>query len=382
MSSFIFLIYIYSDTNLRKISKPLNDSGCFTINKSRLPGHLPVGDRCNEKHYKLFRTRSGTHRFKTMKTYDTSTPWADKLQFRPVTKELVPLLEKYFNAYPSRSCDFSVAGVIMWAEYYDYEYAEYSDTLFIRGVDPESHVMIYYRPVGKMTEEDYMMLIAEATPADVNAEILMPMESDTESQESLEQSVRTEASLKEYLYPIERFIGFAGKKMEKKRNHLNFFLRNYGDAAIEPIDTSNRDELIAFTENFASMHEDSTMALYESDKTIEALADFDRYTYDGLVIRLDGKVIGYTFGEKIGDTFFVHVEKGDIAFRGIYQALACFMSRLVQEKYPDVKYLNREEDMGDESLRKSKESYHPTLFVNKRIENIPVLYGKTILRIA
>lgn len=317
-----------------------------------------------------------------MKTYNSSTPWADTLQFRPVTKDLVPVLIRYFNAYPSRSCDFSVAGVIMWAEYYNYEYAEYADTLFIRGVNPESGIMIYYRPVGKLTEEECMALIAEATPVEMNAEILMPMESDAENQEMLTQSVRTEVSLKEYLYPIDRFTGFAGKKMEKKRNHLNFFLRNYADAALEPISSANSEELIAFTENFASMHEDSTMALYESHKTIEALADFGNYNYEGLAIRLAGKVIGYTFGEKIGDTFFVHVEKGNIDFRGIYQALASFMSRYVQKKYPEVKYLNREEDMGDESLRKSKESYHPTLFVNKRIENIPALYEKTILRIA
>lgn len=319
---------------------------------------------------------------KAMKTYNTNSSWADTLQFKPVTKNIIPVLERYFNAYPSRSCDFSIAGVMMWAEYYDYEYAEFADTLFIRGVDPESGVMIYYRPVGEMPEEEWMMHIAESTPEGMSAEILIPMENGAESQESVEQSVRTEASLKEYLYPIERFIGFAGKKMEKKRNHLNFFLRNYGDAEIETISSANREELIEFTDNFASMHEDSTMALYESNKTIEALADFDSFNYEGIAIRLDGKIIGYTFGEKIGDTFFVHVEKGNIDYRGVYQALASFMSRYIQDKYPDIVYLNREEDMGDESLRKSKESYHPTLFVNKRIENIPVLYGKTILRIA
>lgn len=335
-----------------------------------------MNDRHNEKHYKLPRINAETYRNQTMKTYNSSSPWTDRLQFRPVTKDLVPVLEKYFNTYPSRSCDFSVAGVIMWAEYYDYEYAEMADTLFIRGVDPESGVMIYYRPVGVMSEDEWMMLIAEATPDGMSAEILMPMESEAENQESLEQTVHTEASLKEYLYPIDRFTGFAGKKMEKKRNHLNFFLRNYGDAVVEPISSANSDELIAFTENFASMHADSTMALYESHKTIEALAEFDSYCYEGLAIRLDGKIIGYTFGEQIGDTFFVHVEKGNIDFRGVYQALASFMSRYVQEKYPEVAYLNREEDMGDESLRKSKESYHPTLFVNKRIENIPALYEK------
>lgn len=317
-----------------------------------------------------------------MRTYGDKKPWTKSLVFNPITDKTLPVLEKYFRAYPSRSCDFSIAGVMMWAEYYSYEYAESSDTLFIRGIDPDSGVMIYYNPIGKLSAEDYMTLIAESAPKGILAELLIPVECDKDNQESLVQSVHTESSLKEYLYPIEQFIGFAGKKMEKKRNHFNFFLKNFCEAEIEPINDANCHELISFTENFANMHEDSTLALYENHKTIEALTDFNRYPYEGLAIRLNGNIIGYTFGEKIGDTFFVHVEKGDINYRGVYQALASFMSRAINEKYPDVRFLNREEDMGDESLRKSKESYHPTLFINKRIENIPVLYGKTILRIA
>lgn len=317
-----------------------------------------------------------------MKTHNTPNIWSDTLVFHSITMDTLPLLSHYFNRYPSRSCDFSIAGVMMWTEYYSYEYAEFAETLFIRGIDPESGMMLYYRPVGTLDAEAARVLISESVPAGVNAEILMPLESDAEGQLTVNGLERSESSLKEYLYPIDRFIGFAGKKMEKKRNHLNFFLKNYSDASAEPISTGNLAELISFSEGFAGMHEDSTMALYENHKTIEVLENWDKYSFEGLAIRLNGKIIGFTFGEKIGDTFFVHVEKGDISFRGIYQALASFMSRNINKKYPEVVYLNREEDMGDESLRKSKESYHPTLFVNKIIENIPAIYGKTILRIA
>ncbi|MDE6339357.1 MAG: phosphatidylglycerol lysyltransferase domain-containing protein [Muribaculaceae bacterium] len=317
-----------------------------------------------------------------MKTYQHATTWITSLMFRPITVEAISLLNEYFNKYPSRSCDFSLAGVMMWVEYYNYEFAECHDTLFIRGIDPESGVMVYYQPLGEMAEEEWKNLITEATPAGMRAELLLPIECDAENQDSLIKTVNTEASLKEYLYPIERFTGFGGKKMEKKRNHLNYFIKNYTDAVIEPISQVNCAELIAFTENFSNIHEDSTLALYENHKTIEVLSNFSSYPFIGIAIRLHGEIIGYTFGEKIGDTFFVHVEKGDINYRGVYQALASNLSQLVNKNYPEVKYLNREEDMGDESLRKSKESYHPTLFVNKRIENISALYGETLLRIA
>lgn len=317
-----------------------------------------------------------------MKTHDYTLFLSTTLKFEAITRRTLPLLNSYFSRYPSRSCDFSIAGVMMWVDYYGYEVAEVKHTLFIRGIDPESGVMLYYKPLGEMPEEEWRQLIAESIQQGTTAKLLLPLECDAETQESLTGSVSTESALMEYLYPIERFVGFAGKKMEKKRNHLNYFLKNYSDAVIEPVNERNIDELIAFTEDFANMHEDSTLALYENNKTIEALSDFASYPFIGIAIRLNGKIIGYSFGEKSGDTFFVHVEKGDISYRGIYQALASNMSKVVNTAYPEVRYLNREEDMGNESLRKSKESYHPTLFVNKRIENISAIYPQTLLRIA
>lgn len=98
-----------------------------------------------------------------------------------------------------------------------------------------------------------------------------------------------------------------------------------------------------------------------------ALASYFVYGFTGIVIRIDGKVAGFTFGEPNGDTFFVHVEKGDIEYRGIYQALSSAMARLVRKLLPEVAYLNREDDMGFEALKSSKMSYHPILFIDKRL---------------
>ena len=173
---------------------------------------------------------------------------------------------------------------------------------------------------------------------------------------------------KEYIYDIEKFIHFSGKKMEKKRNHLNYFIRNYPHYTIEQIKLENIQELIEFTLKFEQGHIDSQLFKYESEQTCKVLSCYQIYPFEGILIRYNGYIIGYTLGEKIGDTFFVHIEKGDTGFQGIYQALSSHMAQFIQNEYPEVVLLNREEDMGYESLRKSKESYHPSLFINKKLQ--------------
>lgn len=292
-----------------------------------------------------------------------------ELRFRPVEFRDIPLLTEFFNRYPSRSCDFSVGGVLMWADYFDYRIAVQDDSLLICGTDPTSGDKLFYAPCGPMENKRFMQLVNGYCRKNRKAgAILMPFESVPDSPvTALDYENECAACWKEYLYDIDRFTSFSGRKMEKKRNHLNFFINNYSPFETEIISGKSVAELIAFTIAFDASHTDNPLAAYECGQVIEVLRRFDDYPFFGLAIRIDGEVVGYTFGEKSGDTFFVHVEKGNIDFRGIYQALASGLAREVRSRFPDVRYLNREEDMGDESLRRSKESYHPTLFVNKRI---------------
>lgn len=304
----------------------------------------------------------------------------DRLDFKPVTKADIPLLMKYFTRFPSRSCDFSIGGTLMWSDFYGYRYAVCGDTLFIKGYDPIAGRNIYYQPSGCLPQEIWMRLIREDCRNSPDSCALIPLESETSIDEETTDSF--DMSLREYLYPIERFLHFSGKKMEKKRNHLNYFINNYDNLSIESLSEANLREVSDFTKKFMSEHDDSELCLYENCQTLGVLEDFHSYPFEGIVLKIGGKIIGYTFGEKIGDMFFCHVEKGDITYRGVYQALASFMSREINKNHPDVIFLNREEDMGDESLRYSKESYHPALYINKRIENISVLNENSLLRIA
>ena len=71
----------------------------------------------------------------------------------------------------------------------------------------------------------------------------------------------------------------------------------------------------------------------------------------------------FTFGERAGkNTAVIHVEKADPDIRGLYTAIN---KEYIAHEWPDVTYINREEDMGKEGLREAKESYKPAFMVKK-----------------
>lgn len=293
----------------------------------------------------------------------------DILRFRELDECDIPLLKRYFELYPTRSCDFTIGGTFLWKELYDYEIAEYDNSLLIKGYLKDADTFVFYQPLGNINQETFNRLIdSYCAERGLKHIVIIPEETGADYDSGLycDDSLYVQG-WKEYLYNIEKFCGFPGKKMEKKRNHLHRFSNSYSPYEVVEITQDMSEELIEFTKKFCATHHDNELAQYESRQVIEALKSYDEYPYYGVAIKKDGKILAFSFGEKVGDTFFVHVEKGDIEYEGVYQAISSEMAQHIKSRYPDVRLLNREDDMGYESLKKSKESYHPDIFVYKKI---------------
>lgn len=290
------------------------------------------------------------------------------ISFTSIGREHISLLKSFFDRYPQRSCDFTVGGALIWARMFDYQYAVIDDSLLIKGVMPDSGIHVFYAPCGEMDIKKFRKTINKYCLTNKLKGMIVLPEEELIGQEEPKEALFGEymPEYKEYLYQIDKFNGFPGKKMEKKRNHLHYFQKHYAPYSVEEIAIEDIDELIDFTLKFESEHQDSEIADYECQELIEALHHYSNFPFDGIVVRKDGNVIGYSFGEKSGDTFVIHAEKANIEYRGAYQAVASSLAELIKTRYADIKYLNREDDMGDESLRQSKESYHPCLYIHKR----------------
>lgn len=287
------------------------------------------------------------------------------LHFKQAEIADIPVLSAFLNRYPTRSSDFSIGGIIIWTGYFDYEYAIIDDILILKGRDENG--VFFHQPLGGKSETEGMALIRDyCDEHDIIPRIIIPDECQPENMteyETLHPSYL--ADWREYVYDIDQFTHFSGKKMEKKRNHLNYFLKHYEGFEVEILDGTQTDELVEFNDRFNLYHKEGNSFDYESEATAEVLRHYDRFPFFGLLIRYKGEILGYTFGEAVGDTFSIHAEKGNIDFRGIYQALSSQLSLRIKEKYPEVKFLNREDDMGNEYLRQSKLSYHPAKFIAK-----------------
>lgn len=303
---------------------------------------------------------------------NTYNPAVTDLKFQAVTDDDIPLLSRFFDLYPSRSCDFSIGGVLLWKNFYDYRFTVVRDSLIILGTWPGTETCIFYEPRGPLDYNTYKRIVFDyCNRNNLKGFMMLPEEylpSEEEDPRPIDDMLM--ADWMEYLYDIDKFKNFPGHKMGKKRNHLNFFLNHYPDCDVREITEGMAADLISFTIAFSENHSDDAVAMYECHEIIEALKNYSGYPYFGIAIYHNDEPIGYTFGERIGDTMIIHAEKGNIEYGGIYQALASRLALAVAERYPDVRYLNREDDMGSEDLRKSKLSYHPSLFIAKRIITI------------
>ena len=108
----------------------------------------------------------------------------------------------------------------------------------------------------------------------------------------------------------------------------------------------------------------SELAMYENEHTREVLRDFAAYGCTGYALRTGGEIAAFCIGEAMGDTLIVHIEKARREYKGAFQMINCLFAKTELEKC-GVRYVNREDDVGDEGLRQAKQSYFPEYMLKK-----------------
>lgn len=168
----------------------------------------------------------------------------------------------------------------------------------------------------------------------------------------------------DYLYEIDTLAELAGKKYQAKRNHINRFVDNHPDWYTEVVTAENLDVCRAVMARWEQGHEGS------DDKRAldKALEHYDALCFEGLLLyAAPGEPVGFSLGNRIStDTFDVNFEKAFADVQGSYPMINREFARFIRDKHPEIRYLNREDDMGVEGLRKAKESYHP-IFLEKYV---------------
>ena len=171
----------------------------------------------------------------------------------------------------------------------------------------------------------------------------------------------------DYIYLAEKLSTYAGKALHGKKNHCNRFEAE-NDWDFVPLTRELipgcLDMLDLWSEENAERLDKSIS--YEHDAVVRAFAAYERLGLDGGVLRIGGKIVGFTVGEMTcEDTFDVHFEKAEGSINGAYPMVCREFVRMLMKKYPSLVYINREDDMGLEPLRRSKLSYKPEYLLKK-----------------
>jgi hypothetical protein len=178
-----------------------------------------------------------------------------------------------------------------------------------------------------------------------------------------------ETNWSDYLYRADDLKSLAGRKYSGQRNHINYFNKMYSEWTFEKITEENIDEVKDFYINFnLTVNKNSEIFAEEQKKTLEVLDNYQTYGLLGGLLRTDGLVAAFSVGEIWQNVLFVHIEKADFGIRGAYQVINNEFAKHFASK--EIKFINREEDVGDEGLRTSKRSYHPCEIIDKYIVKV------------
>lgn len=162
----------------------------------------------------------------------------------------------------------------------------------------------------------------------------------------------------DYIYLVEDMAELKGKKFHSKRNHIKFFEKNY-NWTYESLTEKNLSDCIRMTEKWIEENEEKIDSGVDTELDVIKRA-FDNFTALGFVgglIRVDGETVAWTLGERLSeDTFCTHFEKAFASYRGAYPIINREFAKNEMSSYT---FVNREEDMGLEGLRKAKLSYKP-----------------------
>ena len=170
----------------------------------------------------------------------------------------------------------------------------------------------------------------------------------------------------DYIYTVEELTELRGKKLQSKRNHCHRFEAEHPDWHTEVITAENIEKCREMVALWYQNHPENYEIQSEKKAIAKAFEHFAAIGMDGWML-LDGEqVLGFSMGYRMNRTYYdVCFEKAYADIQGAYAMINREFSRHIAEKYPELEFLNREDDMGEPGLRKAKESYQPTLLLEK-----------------
>jgi hypothetical protein len=285
------------------------------------------------------------------------------LQFEPISFEKQQDYLKLLARCPQVTSDYSFLNIWAWAEDYGLNWAWHEDCVWIRQSRPE---VIYWAPVGPWKEIDWRTRLPQES-GDATIFIRIP----DKLVEIWQKTFTDRATFEEerghwdYVYSVRELIDLKGNRFHKKKNLLNQFVKKY-EYTYVPFAPELIDQAMAMQQSWCTWRdcESSDVLAAENHAIFRVLDNWEQLSGTlGGAIMVDGNMIAYTIAEALtAQSVVIHFEKGDTRFKGVYQAIN---QMFLAHSAGDFLTVNREQDLNDKGLRKSKLSYNPSELLHK-----------------
>jgi hypothetical protein len=281
------------------------------------------------------------------------------MKFRPISFDDIAEFRARAEKARTLACVKSFAYLYMWSAFLKTEISIQDEAIYIRGKHNNGYK--YFAPL--LTGDAHVALTAirehmvtEGTPFKLSGVDIEMAQAATE--QGLKVRERRDAA--EYLYSVTDLSQLSGKKYHAKRNFVNRFMKE-NQFAYEDMNSSHFEPCLELARNWSQGKEDVWVDR-EYDAIKAAFNAWDKLELEGGVIKIDEKIVAFTVGEAVGNMAMIHFEKADASIPGAY---ATINQLFLKANFSHVTYVNRQEDLGLEGLRKAKLSYHPIDLVLK-----------------
>ena len=285
--------------------------------------------------------------------------------FVAVSEADIPLLERFLEIAQIEESNHNLVNLFLWQTQYPVWQYHTDDYLLLLGIHKGK--LFCYMPLCKPEFFEEAILKAKAifncyhVPFELSCFTRIALDKMETILPKIDVQIECEAA--DYVYEGEKLRTLAGKKLQKRRNNFNHFNTLYdGHYTFSEM---TKDDILELKEYMRSWRtdRDEEYLNYESEGVNNVLNLFGVLPYRGGVIRIDGEIKAFIIGSMSSKRMVqINIEKADPSIRGLYQAIE---KLFLENFYPDVQWVNREDDMGIESLRQAKLALHPSYMIDK-----------------
>lgn len=277
--------------------------------------------------------------------------------FRKMRFDDIDIVREYFLKYNTGLNYNTLGGFFAWREWLNTEFAIEDDSLFMR-IEGKRNGNLYCLPMTSNLDNAIYKLSSYAKEQNILLALYPILGQELEICDKYFTYELYQTTGSDYIYDFETLKNLSGRKLHGQKNHLNFFKKTFVDTQVLNVDKNNVNKLKDFILKVKNPDKENTENMYKDELkySFEVIDNFEKYHYDGILALYKGEIIGFVLGETIKNTVYLHIMKIDKNYRGVAQFIITEYLKLVNS---DVKFVNMEDDAGDEDLKYTKTCYHP-----------------------